>query len=117
MLRSFRRQNISDVNFQASVNPEAWLTLIAQYHDFRLAQSRDSLYNAAGNALRTGIPGRSGTDVGNELDFVANMAIDKHQTVLLGYSVLFSGKLIDTTGAVASHRNASLFYAQYNFRW
>ncbi len=44
------RQNINDLNVQASIQPTRWLTGLFQYHHFTLAQPRDALYNAAGGS-------------------------------------------------------------------
>ena len=54
-----------------------------QYHHFWLAEARDALYNAAGVAYRRDPTGQSGTDVGNEIDFILNF----HLTDTLGHPV------------------------------
>jgi hypothetical protein len=57
----FGRQNIEDLKFRFSANPQPWLTLLAQYHMFRLASSKDALYNAAGTAIRSDPTGNQAT--------------------------------------------------------
>jgi hypothetical protein len=52
--------------------------------------------------------------VGDELDYVINFHIDKHQDVLFGYSHLFAGQFIRQTG---NGRSPELTYLQYSFRW
>lgn len=108
------RQNIHDVNFQASVNPEPWITLLGQCHVFHLASSQDALYSAAGVPLRRDRTGRSGNYVGTELDFLVNFHLTAHQDLLIGYSVLFAGEFIRNTGP---GQDPQLFYTQYSFRW
>jgi hypothetical protein len=108
------RQNINDVNFQVSLFPTPWITTYLQYHVFRLDSAKDALYNAAGTAIRRDPTGAAGNDVGDELDYVINFHIDKHQDVLFGYSHLFAGQFIRATG---NGRSPDLTYLQYSFRW
>lgn len=108
------RRNIEDVSAQVAVFPESWITLVAQGHHFRLAQSRDFLYNAAGRPTRRSLTGAAGRDVGNEIDLVANFHLTPNQDVFVGYSKLFAGDFIRGTGPDVS---PELFYLMYNFRW
>ena len=108
------RQNIRDLNFQLAAYPENWVTVVVQYHHFRLAQSRDFLYNAAGRPTRRSPTGAAGRDVGQEFDFLANFHLSGHQDVLVGYSRLFAGEFIRRTGPDVS---PGLFYLMYNCRW
>jgi len=108
------RQNIHDVNGQLYLYPTKWITLWMQYHHFELASSTDALYNAGGAAIRRDITGRAGRNVGNEIDFVVNLHLDRHSDIFLGYSKLFSGDFIRNTGSGLS---PELFYAMYNIRW
>ncbi|MBO0700584.1 MAG: alginate export family protein, partial [Zavarzinella sp.] len=108
------RQNIEDLNFQVAAYPDDWVTVVAQYHHFRLAEARDFLYNAAGLPTRRSPTGRAGRDVGQEIDLAVNFHLTPHQDVLVGYSKLFAGDFIRATGPAVS---PELFYAMYNFRW
>ena len=108
------RQNIHDFNAQLNLNPMHWATFTAQYHRFYLANERDFLYNAAGNATLRDITGQSGSHVGDEIDFRFNIHVDRHEDVLIGYSKLFAG---DFLKARAPGVNPSLFYVQYNIRF
>jgi hypothetical protein len=108
------RQNIHDFNAQLNLHPMAWATFTAQYHRFYLANRRDFLYNASGNATLRDITGQSGSYVGDEIDFRFNIHVDRHQDVLVGYSKLFAG---DFLKARAPGVNPSLFYVQYNIRF
>ncbi|MFO0872032.1 MAG: alginate export family protein [Pirellulales bacterium] len=56
------RQNIHDANAHLYVYPAPWITCFVQYHHFWLNQSRDALYNAAGNAIRRDPTGQAGTN-------------------------------------------------------
>ena len=85
-----------------------------QYHVFRLASSKDALYNAAGTAIRSDPTGNSGNDVGDELDLLTSFHLTPHQDVSVGYSELFAGEFLKKTGP---GQNARLFYLLYTFRW
>jgi hypothetical protein len=110
------RENIHDWNFQASFYPTKWITCVAQYHVFRLDQARDALYAVSPGwvALRSDPTGRAGTNVGQELDLTANFNLDRHNSILVGWSKLFSGDFIRQTGPYV---NPEMFYFQYSFRW
>jgi hypothetical protein len=85
-----------------------------QYHHFLLASSTDALYNVAGNVAKFDPTGRAGNQVGQELDLIVNIHIDKHQDVMLGYSRLWAGNFLQTLGPASG---AELFSAMYCFRW
>jgi hypothetical protein len=108
------RQNIEDLNFQLESNPQPWLQLRVQYHIFRLAATKDALYNDSGTAIRRDPTGAAGNNVGNEIDLLANFHLSPHQDVLIGYSRLFAGNFLRATGPGSDPR---YFYAQYTFRW
>ncbi len=108
------RQNINDINFQAVAYPTKWITLLTQYHIFRLAADKDALYGAAGQVLRRDPTGRAGNDVGNELDLLVNFHLSNHQDLLFGYSRLFAGDFIKRTGP---GNDPELYYLQYIYRW
>jgi hypothetical protein len=110
------RSNIKDWNFQFSVYPAKWITLLAQYHIFRLAQAGDALYGTPPNFSieRFDPTGKAGTNVGQELDILASFQLDRHNSLALGFSKLFSGDFIKQTGP---NVNPELYYLQYTFRW
>jgi hypothetical protein len=110
------RENIHDLNFQATVYPSKWITGIAQYHIFRLDQARDALYGTSpGYPInRRSVTGAAGTDVGQELDLFVNITLDRHSTVQVGYSKFFEGDFIRETGVSTS---PELFYVNYYIRW
>ncbi len=110
------RENIHDWNCQLSFYPTKWITCLAQYHVFRLDEARDALYTKTSGYVteRRDPTGRAGTDVGQELDLLANFQLDRHNSVLVGFSKFFSGEFIKATGPAV---NPELFYVQYSFRW
>ncbi len=114
------RQNLQDLNAHLYLYPAKWITLNAQFHHFTLDSATDALYNAGGAAIRRDATGRAGTNVGDELDLVANFHLGAHSDILIGYSVLFPGSFIQQTvtpATAGSGRNQELFYVQYSFRW
>ena len=108
------RQNIRDWNLQAYAYPAKWLTTGAQFHVFRLDSNKDALYNFAGTPIRRDPSGRAGDDIGNEIDFLANVHLTDRQDIFLSYSHLFPGGFIRNTG---SGRGVDAFYLQYTTRW
>jgi hypothetical protein len=108
------RQNIHDLNFQVAANPQPWLTLLMQYHVFRLAAAKDALYSSSGSVLRDDPTGKAGTDVGNEIDLLANFHITPQLDLTVGYSELFAGDFIRQTGP---GQNPRLFYLLLTSRW
>jgi hypothetical protein len=108
------RQNIRDLNFQVSSNPQPWVTLLLQYHIFRLATAKDALYSSSGKALRKDPTGAAGTDVGSEIDFLVNLHLTPYQDITFGYSELFADEFIKKTGP---GQNAGLLYVLCTTRW
>ncbi len=108
------RQNIHDFNAQLTLHPKRWMTFLAQYHRYYLANKRDFLYNAGGVALLGDPTGQSGSHVGDGIDFLVNLHVARHHDVLVGYSKLFSGNFIENQRPGI---NSDLFYVQYNFRF
>ncbi len=64
-------QNISHLSAGLEANPKKQLLLKALVHDWRLAQGRDGLYAANGALSFRDLSGRSGRDVGREVDLIA----------------------------------------------
>ena len=108
------RQNIHDFNSQVTFHPQQWLTVIAQYHRFYLANKTDALYNAGGFASVQDVTGQSGSHVGDEIDLRFNIHVNRHQDVLLGYSKLWAGEYLKATKPGVT---PELFYVQYSFRF
>jgi hypothetical protein len=120
------RQNINDLNQQFTFYPTNWITCVAQNHTFWLDSASDALYNSAGAAIRRDPSGRSGSNVGDEIDFYVNFHLDNHQDILVGWSHLFAGSYLKSAPALNAapgstpgslHTDADYFYVQYSFRW
>ena len=108
------RQNIHDFNAQLTLHPKRWVTFLAQYHRYYLANKQDFLYNAGGAPLLRDPTGQSGSHVGDGIDFLINLHVARHHDVIVGYSKLFSGDFIQNQRPGI---DPDLFYVQYNFRF
>lgn len=108
------RQNIHDFNAQFTLHPKRWVTFLAQYHRYYLANKRDFLYNAGGAAILQDPTGQSGSHVGDGIDFLINLHVARHHDVLVGYSKLFAGDYIHNQRPGI---DPDLLYVQYNFRF
>jgi hypothetical protein len=108
------RQNIHDLNVHLVAYPRKWITFNTQYHYLTLASATDALYNPAGRVSRSDPSGASGRNVGHELDFLWNFHLNPNSDVIVGYSRLFAGSFIESTGA---GNDGDLFYCQYGYRW
>jgi hypothetical protein len=108
------RQNIHDLNAHIYFYPAPWVTMFVQYHRFWLNQSTDALYNAGGVAIRRDATGAAGTDVGHEIDFVANFHLARYTDVLIGYSKLFGGRFLEATPGPS---DSELFHLMFQQKW
>jgi hypothetical protein len=111
------RQNIHDLNAHFYLYPTPWITAFVQYHHFWLNQSTDALYGVAGNAYRRDPTGAAGTNVGDEIDFVANFHVAQYSELLLGYSRLFGGGFLEKTAGPNQAADAELFHMSFSQRW
>jgi hypothetical protein len=109
------RQNVAAVNVSLTARPIAKkVTSRLAFYSFWLSENEDALYNAGGAAVRRDPSGRSGHDVGHELDWTIVWTIDVHQSVLFGYSHFWDGGFIQET---SFSENADLLYVQYAYKF
>jgi hypothetical protein len=111
------RQNIRDLNFQLTATPTKKIRLLAWYHIFQLDQAKDSLYNAQGLAIRTDATGKSGRNVGQELDLTVQYQFSPRTDVLFGYSHFFAGSFVNNTNPPGVNGNADFYYSQWTQRF
>ena len=64
--------------------------------------------------LRQDLTGKSGTDVGEEINFVLNFHLSNHIDVLAAYVHLFAGQYIKDTGP---GMDANTVWLQASYRW
>jgi hypothetical protein len=110
------RQNIHDLNAHIYFYPAPWVTMFVQYHRFWLDQPTDALYNVAGRpyATRRDATGAAGTDVGHEIDLVANFHLARYTDLMVGYSKLFGGRFLEDTPGPS---DSELFHLMFQQKW
>ncbi|MCP4593748.1 MAG: alginate export family protein [bacterium] len=109
------RQNITAANVNLTFWPVAKkVKTRLGYHAFWLNARRDALYNVGGAPGRRDSFGDSGTEVGHELDLTVVWKIDRHQSMLFGYSHFWDADFITQTG---TSEDPDLFYVQYAFKF
>lgn len=108
------RQNIHDINAHLYLYPAPWITVWLQYHHFRLAESRDALYNAGGAAYRRDGTGQAGRHVGDEIDVVLNFHLTRYSDFLVSYNKMFGGSFLENTPGPS---DAETLYLIFQQRW
>ena len=111
----FGRRNINDANVQFITPLMGKVSLLAWYHYFFLDQSTTpysvvmtpfNAANAAGNR-----------ELGQEIDFAFNAAINPRMNVLVGYSYFNSGQYYKSTPGVPTSADAEFFWTQFQWRF
>ncbi len=97
----FSWRNIINWQFSASVRPHRKLNLVLDYHIFRLAQDKDAWYST-GPAYRRDKTGKSGRDVGDEIDCTLYFSVTDYLNIRAGYAHFFPGDFVQNTGAQGS---------------
>ncbi len=110
----FARQNVLASNINLTFKPCKKVTTRLAWLTFWNDSETDALYNAGGGAVRRDPTGRSGHDIGNELDVTIKYAHDAHSSLLFGYSHFWGNNFIKTTGP---SEDADLFYVSYEFKF
>jgi hypothetical protein len=108
------RQNIHDLNAHVYFYPAPWITMFVQYHHFWLDQPTDALYGVGGRPSRRDATGAAGTNVGDEIDFVANFHLARYTDLMVGYSKLFGGRFLRETEGPS---NSELFHLMFQQKW
>jgi hypothetical protein len=116
----FDWRNLHDARVSFSAKPHKAVEITLDYHALWLAETTDYWYsgNSGNSTLRTTTPGKAGKDVrtigasnfaGHELDFTTTWKVNKHLSLLFGYSHFFAGDYLRETGA---HGDADFGYVQ-----
>ncbi len=106
-------KNLEDYAVNFSVKPAKSLTLMAEYHYFRLAQARDAWYWVNGKPARRDPTGQAGQDLGHEVDLIARWQVNKELELLFGYARFFAGEFVRHTPG--NHADANWAFAQMTF--
>lgn len=97
-------RNLHDLRLTAAAMVHPKLTAEVDYHWFLLAATRGPWKNAAGRVLGFDPTGRSGRDLGQELDLTFRLPVHKNLNFLAGYSVFFPGDFAARTRGPETHR-------------
>ena len=111
------RRNVEALSLRLSLQPHPRLKLSLAGHRFALESAQDALYNAGGAAIRRDPGGRSGSEVGQELDVTATVSVLDRVALQLGYAHFWGGDFVDDTGAAGVSGDASFFYTQLTARF
>jgi len=100
----FSWMNLQDYQLCFSCEPHPKARLSIDYHFFRLDESRDAWYWCSGKPARSDggarldPTGRSGRDLGQEVDVIATYKASEHLKLMAGYAHFFPGAFIERTG-------------------
>ena len=72
------------------------LSLLLQGHNFQRANDDDAWYNPGGGVIRAGSPNESDL-LGNELDFVVNVKVNRWVAFEAGWAHFFAGRFVKQT--------------------
>jgi hypothetical protein len=85
------------------------------YHAFWLDAEQDAFYNAGGAGVLRDRTGRSGKQLGQELDLGIEWLISDYSSLWLAYSYFFTDNYIDTL--VPGSDDPQLFLLQYQYKF
>jgi hypothetical protein len=106
----FHWRNLKDAQINLEVNPQKWLYLKAEYHQFWLAESKDAWYlNPKEYRDKTG---GSGDRVGREFDLVGRLKLLKGNEIQLGFAHFWPDEFAKKQ---ASDKQASRVFVQWMF--
>ncbi|QDT17596.1 alginate export family protein [Alienimonas californiensis] len=106
-------QNLLDYAVFTTVNPTKKLSVTGGYHLFRKASGDDYLYNVAQAGLG---PLGAGTDIGTELDVVADYRVTLNLGLQLGYARSWYDDFAESSFAQASD-DGEFVYLQTTFNY
>jgi hypothetical protein len=90
-------KNLTEYRINFALTPEEEFSLRAEYHYLTLSEQKDAWY-FPGNEQRRDKEGKSGTELGHEIDFSAKKKIFSFLEVQAGYSFFIPGEFVKNTG-------------------
>jgi hypothetical protein len=90
-------ENIREHRLDLVLSPQKDFTLRTEYHYFTLDKAKDAWY-FPGNLERRDMTGRSGRELGHEIDLRAKKYITDHFEIQGGYCFFIPGKFVKNTG-------------------
>jgi len=113
-LNLFFWANLRDYEIDFSLRPHRTLTAYLEYHHFTLDQPADAWYTTGLKAYRRDPTGRSGTTLGDEIDFRMTWVLSNHIELMAGYGRFFPGGFVTNTGPAAA---ANWYFLQPTYSW
>jgi len=107
---NFSGSNLRDHAVQVTVKPVDKLSLQMQYHFFDKAEAADAIYNVAG--ARLGNLTTSDTNLGQELDLVGTLQLNKNLQLQAGYFWFWYGQAVSGNAGLPPRDDAQQFYFQ-----
>ncbi len=107
----FKWSNLEDTEGGIELWPGTMVHVKAEYHHFRLAQSRDGWSHNP--SFYRSFSGGWGKEMGHEFDLVAKWGVSKGQEIQVGYGHFWPGGFVKHA---SSSSQASWVFAQYEFR-
>lgn len=92
----FGWMNLQDYQVDVSLRPPLIKSLLLSYHHFELADTADAWYSAKGKAVHRDPTGRSGADVGREIDLVLKCVAWHGLELEAGYGHFFPGRFAES---------------------
>jgi hypothetical protein len=111
---SSERQDVPAAGADLASKPHEKVHVALTDPHFRLAESEDVLYNAAGNVVRARGPGTFEHEVGSELDLTVAYKLDYHTSFLFGWPHPWPGSFIQRSGP---SEDVDSSYIQYAFNF
>jgi len=109
----FSWRNIENWQFSLSFTPLSRLKCVFDYHLFRLAQEKDAWYST-GPVYRRDEEGKSGRDMGKEIDVTIYCSVTNNIDLRAGYAHFFPGDFVRKTGP---HGGADWIHFQWFFHF
>ncbi|MBI2955742.1 MAG: alginate export family protein [Acidobacteria bacterium] len=96
-------RNLHDFRLTAAARLHPKVTFEADYHRFLLAARRGPWKNAGGRVLGFDPTGAAGRDLGQEVDLTVRVPVERHVSLLAGYSVFLPGRFAARTRGPETH--------------
>ncbi len=104
------RRNTQNLRSGLWIQPRKWLTLKGEGHYFWLANARAGLYAASGALTVPAVAGgASHTDVGPEVDLLAELRLSRHYDIGAQFGHLFPGQFLKERNAGVGRTFCALF--------
>lgn len=109
-------QNLATAALSLSAQPvPRKLNANLLFYSFWLSEEKDAAYAGAGGALRRDPLGRSGRDVGHELNLIVEWNVDLHSRVVAGWGHFFRREYIAATGDASE--DSDFFFLEYRLKF